>query len=60
MLEDIKSQVPGLKSSVLIDSNSNIKKDLSDDEKELIEEYKLIQYDLLLGKQYSLPLMFEK
>lgn len=57
MLEDIKSQIPGLKSSVLIGSDNKIKESLTEDEKALIEEYKLIQYDLLLGEQYSLPIM---
>jgi phosphoglycerol transferase MdoB-like AlkP superfamily enzyme len=59
MLEDIKARIPGLKQDLLVDINNNIKVELTEEEKSLLTEYKLIQYDLLKGKQYSLPLMFE-
>jgi phosphoglycerol transferase MdoB-like AlkP superfamily enzyme len=58
MLEDIKEKIPGLKSSVLVDSKGNIKTNVTDDEKQLLDDYKLIQYDLMVGKQYSLPILF--
>ncbi|WP_163193932.1 LTA synthase family protein [Clostridium thermarum] len=58
MLQDIKSRIPGLKLDVMVDSNNNIKMELTAEEKSLLEEYKLIQYDLLKGKKYSCPLMF--
>lgn len=60
MLEEIKSKVIGLKSDLLIDPNGNIKSELTEEEKQLLEEYKLIQYDLLIGDQYSLPALFDK
>lgn len=60
MLEDLKSHFPGLKSSVMVDSNGNIKTSVSDEEKQLLEDYKLIQYDLMVGNQYSLPILFGK
>lgn len=60
MLEEVKSSLPGLKSSVLVDNNGNIKSNLSESEKQLLEDYKLIEYDLLLGKQYSLSVLFNK
>ncbi|WP_163215799.1 LTA synthase family protein [Clostridium thermarum] len=58
MLQDIKSRIPGLKLDVMVDSDNNIKTELTAEEKSLLEEYKLIQYDLLKGKKYSCPLMF--
>lgn len=58
MLKDVKSHIPGLKHDVLIDSNSNVVASLSEDDENLLQDYKLIQYDLLRGKQYSLPSLF--
>lgn len=58
MLETIKTNIPGLKDNVLIDSKGNLKNELSESEKNMLNEYKLIQYDLLMGKQYSLPVLF--
>ncbi|MFL0247281.1 LTA synthase family protein [Candidatus Clostridium stratigraminis] len=60
MLDDIKQTIPGLKSSVQVDSKGNVKTSLTDDEKQLLADYKLIQYDLMEGKQYSLPILFGK
>jgi phosphoglycerol transferase MdoB-like AlkP superfamily enzyme len=60
MLEDIKQTIPGLKSSVQVDSKGNVKTSFTEDEKQLLEDYKLIQYDLMVGKQYSLPILFGK
>lgn len=58
MLEDIKQTIPGLKSSVQVDSKGNVKTSLTDNEKQLLDDYKLIQYDLMEGKQYSLHILF--
>jgi phosphoglycerol transferase MdoB-like AlkP superfamily enzyme len=58
MLEKVKGTVPGLKKEVLADSKGNIKAELSEEESALIEDYKMIQYDLMMGEQYSLPIMF--
>jgi phosphoglycerol transferase MdoB-like AlkP superfamily enzyme len=60
MLENLKSALPGIKSNLLIDSESNMKTEPSEEEKLLLNEYKLIQYDLLMGQQYSLPIMFNE
>jgi phosphoglycerol transferase MdoB-like AlkP superfamily enzyme len=60
MLEKVKKTVPGLKKQVIIDSKGKLKKELSKEEKTLIAEYNMIQYDLMMGQQYSLPVMFDK
>jgi phosphoglycerol transferase MdoB-like AlkP superfamily enzyme len=58
MQETIKNALPGLKHSVLVDSRGNVKKELNEQELELLRDYKLIQYDLLIGNQYSIPELF--
>lgn len=59
MLEDLKSHFPGLKSTVMVDLKGDIKTSLTGDEKQLLEDYKLIQYDLMMGNQYSLSILFD-
>jgi phosphoglycerol transferase MdoB-like AlkP superfamily enzyme len=58
MLKDLQSHLPGLKNTVTVDSEGNIKNELTDEENLLIKNYKLIQYDLMNGKDYSLPMIF--
>lgn len=58
MLETIKSNIPGLKDNVLVDSKGDLKNQLSESEKNMLNDYKMIQYDLLMGKQYSMPILF--
>jgi phosphoglycerol transferase MdoB-like AlkP superfamily enzyme len=60
MLEELKSKLPGLKSGITIDEEGKINSQLSKEENGLLSEYELIQYDLLLGNQYSLPILFNK
>ncbi|NLZ48385.1 MAG: sulfatase-like hydrolase/transferase [Clostridiales bacterium] len=60
MLEEIKKTFPGLKPNMIIDAQDNIKTtELSEEEKALLEDYMLIQYDLLKGQQYSQELFFK-
>lgn len=60
MLEKVKKAVPRLKKELIIDSKGVLKKELSQEEKALIEEYNMIQYDLMMGQQYALPIMFNE
>lgn len=60
MLENLKSSLPGIKSNLLIDGKNIMKTEPSEEEKVLQEEYKLIQYDLLMGRQYSQAIMFNE
>ena len=60
MLQEIKKTLPGLKHNMLIDAQDAIKTtDLSEEEKELLEDYRMIQYDLLKGQRYSQELFFK-
>lgn len=60
MLEELKSKLPGLKSGITINSQGKLNAELESEEKDLLAEYELIQYDLLMGNQYSLPILFDK
>jgi phosphoglycerol transferase MdoB-like AlkP superfamily enzyme len=60
MLEDLQSKLPGLKAGITINSEGKTSSQLTKEEKDLLAEYELIQYDLLLGNQYSLPILFNK
>lgn len=60
LLEEIKKTIPGLKTNMLIDTENNIKTtELSEEEKTLLNDYKMIQYDLLKGQGYSQELFFQ-
>lgn len=58
LLEKLKLETPGLMGELQIDPSGNIKSSLSKEQEELLKEYKLIQYDLMIGNQYSLPVLF--
>ncbi len=59
MLQDLEDEFKGLKKEVILDSNSNVlKEDLTSEQKTLLDEYKLIQYDITEGKRYSLKSLF--
>jgi phosphoglycerol transferase MdoB-like AlkP superfamily enzyme len=58
MLNKLQHTMPGLKTKLIIGADNKIKKNLTKEEKELLKDYKLLQYDVLIGKQYSLPLLF--
>lgn len=47
--------IGGTAHNYLLDETTVQYEDLDDKTKALIEEYKMIQYDLLVGEQYSLP-----
>jgi phosphoglycerol transferase MdoB-like AlkP superfamily enzyme len=53
MLNNIRQAIPGLEVNVLVGPDGHIKYNLTEEEQELLREYKLIQYDMLIGSQYS-------
>ena len=60
MLEEIKNIFPAFKHNMIIDATDNIKTtDLTEEEQALLEDYKMIQYDMLKGQQYSQELFFQ-
>lgn len=58
LLDQLKAELPGLKKSVVLDSDQHIVKQLSKKQNQLLEDYKYIQYDLLVGNQYSKSILF--
>jgi hypothetical protein len=40
-------------------SNREFIKNLTIEQKQILDDYRLLQYDLLIGKQYSLDLLFK-
>ncbi|WHY76928.1 LTA synthase family protein [Neobacillus sp. WH10] len=60
LLDLVKEEIPGLKVSVQIDGNQKfITKDFTNKQKQLLKDYQLLEYDLLVGKQYSKDLLFK-
>lgn len=41
-----------------MNQDGKVIKNLSDKQKEMLSQYKLLQYDLLVGKQYSKEILF--
>ncbi|WP_174728967.1 LTA synthase family protein [Mesobacillus harenae] len=58
-LTRLRQEIPGLKRDLYIDSSNNEIENFTDEQKVLLEQYKLIQYDLLVGEQYSKSILFD-
>ncbi|KGL38707.1 hypothetical protein BMT55_06885 [Listeria newyorkensis] len=61
LLTEMSKEVQGLEKNVLIngDNQTIIEDQLSPKAKEYLEDYKLIEYDLVSGKGYSKPALFK-
>ncbi|MBC1501689.1 LTA synthase family protein [Listeria weihenstephanensis] len=61
LLTEMSKEVQGLEKNVLINGNNKtiIADQLSKKAKEYLEDYKLIEYDLVAGKGYSKPTLFK-
>lgn len=57
LLEKVKSELPGLSKNVLIGS-TGVVSGLTDDQQALLNDYRMVEYDLLEGDQYAQDLMF--
>ncbi|KAI7251772.1 hypothetical protein KC345_g11538 [Hortaea werneckii] len=59
LLEQVQAELPGLSKNVLIGSgDAGIVTGLTSDQQELLDDYRLIEYDLLEGEKYAEGLMF--
>lgn len=58
-LEEVKSELPGIKQGLLINSEQKSEFTLSKKQQQLLKDYQLLQYDLLVGKQYSREILFK-
>jgi phosphoglycerol transferase MdoB-like AlkP superfamily enzyme len=61
LLDKLREQmdIPALKGSIIMGSNREFIKNLTKEQKQILEDYRLLQYDLLIGKQYSLDLLYK-
>ncbi|MFD3446553.1 LTA synthase family protein [Microbacteriaceae bacterium 4G12] len=57
-LEQLRQELSGLKHDIKINSNNQLATNLTSKQKELLHRYQLIQYDLLIGKQYTKDILF--
>lgn len=57
-LSKLHQEIPVLRDELKINQDGKVIKNLSDKQKEMLSQYKLLQYDLLVGKQYSKEILF--
>ena len=50
--------IPALKGEIIMGSDRKFITNPTKEQKQLLEDYRLLQYDLLIGKQYSLDLLY--
>lgn len=60
LLDQVRSEIPAMKGITKLGSDQNLITKLTKEQEQLLEDYKLIQYDLLAGEQYSMELLFSK
>ncbi|GIP26861.1 phosphoglycerol transferase [Paenibacillus sp. J23TS9] len=57
LLEKVKSEIPGLSKSVRVGSSGVISQ-ITPEQKALLDDYRLVEYDMLEGENYSKDLLF--
>ncbi|WP_151734731.1 LTA synthase family protein ['Paenibacillus yunnanensis' Narsing Rao et al. 2020] len=58
MLTEVRSELPGLSKSVLLGKSGEELRELNAHQQALLNDYLLVEYDLLEGGQYAADLMF--
>jgi phosphoglycerol transferase MdoB-like AlkP superfamily enzyme len=53
LLENVQKQIPGLSPNLYVDANGTASLSLTEDQKKLLHDYELVQYDLLYGQGYA-------
>lgn len=59
LIDEFYKLYPAFVKNMVYDNNSEFMKTISDEHKEIEEDYKMLQYDLLHGKKYSINLQTE-
>ncbi|EEM93891.1 hypothetical protein bthur0013_47790 [Bacillus thuringiensis IBL 200] len=57
-LSGLYKEIPVLRDELKVDKNGEVINDLTKKQKEMLEQYKMLQYDLLVGNQYSKEILF--
>ncbi|MBP3041044.1 LTA synthase family protein [Bacillaceae bacterium Marseille-Q3522] len=58
LLDELREELAVIKADLKLDNEQQVIKKLSKRQQQLFDDYKLLGYDLLIGKQYSLDLLF--
>jgi len=58
LLDELMEEIPGLKANLRLDSAQEFITELTEKQEALLADYKLLVYDLLIGEQYSLPILY--
>ncbi|WP_130067731.1 LTA synthase family protein [Bacillus albus] len=58
-LSELYKEIPVLRDELKVDKNGEVINDLTKKQKEMLEQYKMLQYDLLVGNQYSTDILFK-
>lgn len=58
-LSEFYKEIPVLRDELKVDKNGEVINDLTKKQKEMLEQYKILQYDLLVGNQYSKDILFK-
>lgn len=59
LLEKVKAEISGLSNDIMISADGGVITQLADGQEELLQDYKLIQYDILEGENYAAELLFK-
>ncbi|WP_242319145.1 LTA synthase family protein [Bacillus cereus group sp. BfR-BA-01349] len=58
-LSELYKEIPVLRDELKVDKNGEVINDLTKKQNEMLEQYKMLQYDLLVGNQYSKDILFK-
>lgn len=58
LLDELLEEIPGLRYNLRMDSTQEFITELNEKQEELLEDYKLLVYDLLIGEQYSISILY--
>ncbi|MBL3819099.1 LTA synthase family protein [Bacillus sp. BSL6] len=58
-LSGFYKEIPVIRDELKVDKNGEVINDLTKKQKEMLEQYKMLQYDLLVGNQYSKDILFK-
>lgn len=59
LLDVVRAQLPAIDANLMIDADNDVvrRKDLTAAQKQVLQDYRLVQYDLSIGKRYSESVM---
>ncbi|MCU4977142.1 LTA synthase family protein [Bacillus cereus] len=58
-LSELYKEIPVLRDELKVDKNGEVINDLTKKQNEMLEQYKMLQYDLLVGNQFSKDILFK-